>query len=606
MSIIRELSPVTISRIAAGEVVERPASVIKELVENSLDAGADEITITIENAGKNLIIVEDNGCGMDKEDISLAVERHATSKLIDNDLLNIKTFGFRGEALPSVGSVSRLTIKSKPAHSENGWCITVAGGEKTPTMPAMLNTGTVVEVRDLFFATPARLKFLRTERTEIQHITDIIKRMALVNPQVKFTFRSDDKEIFSFQKEIDLVDPYFKRIEKVMGKEFAENSINVNIEKDNIKIKGYISLPTYNRGTSSDTYLYINGRAVKDKLLHTALRVAYQDFISSHRYPVAALFLEVPFEYVDVNVHPSKTEVRFRDVPLVRNIVISGLKKAVYEKGQKTSSTIASDTLNYVQRNMGSAPSASPSMFSRPPNSTHSFSAPRQESINSANQFFEPVAQDFSSKTSNETYASHQEAGANSYPLGAAMCQMHETYIVSQTNDSIVITDQHAAHERLVYESLKNDILNNEVEKQRLLIPEIIEIDEYNLDKILAIKEDLLKLGLNVEKLTDTSIVIHEIPHILGNCNTKKLVQDIVDDLIEFDRNVTFKELLNHVLGTYACHHSIRSGRKMNTTEMNSLLREMEATPHSGQCNHGRPTYIELKLKDIEKLFGRS
>lgn len=602
MSLIRQLSPITVSRIAAGEVVERPAAAIKELVENSLDAGADEISIRVENAGKNLILVQDNGSGMDKEDISLSVERHTTSKLIDDDLLNIRTFGFRGEALPSIGSVSRLTIKSRTRHSENGWCLTVAGGEKTPTMPAMLNPGTIVEVRDLFFATPARLKFLRTEKTEIQHIADIIKRVALVNPKVKFTFASDGKEVFSYNKESDLVDPYFKRIERIIGKDFAENSINVDIERDNIRIKGYVSLPTFNRGTSNDTYLYINNRSVKDKILQTALRVAYQDFISSDRYPVAALFLEVPFEYVDVNVHPSKTEVRFRDIPLVRNVVISGLKRAVYEKGQKTSSTIANETLSYMQKGLSNFRPSQP--YSKQSSGENYAFPPKPKDIELTNQFFEPVAQNFIPNTTYTTENIDNEI--KSYPLGAAVCQIHETYIISQTPDSIVITDQHAAHERLVYESLKQETLNYEVEKQRLLIPEIIEIDEYNLDKILLIKDDLLKLGLNIDKCTNTSLIVHEIPHILGNCNTKKLVQDIIDDLIEFDRNMGFKELLNHILGTYACHHSIRSGRKMNIHEMNSLLREMEVTPHSGQCNHGRPTYIELKLKDIEKLFGRS
>lgn len=603
MSVIRQLSAVTISRIAAGEVVERPASVIKELVENALDAGASEIKIVVEDGGRNLILVQDNGCGMDKEDLSLAVESHTTSKLLDDDLLNIKSFGFRGEALPSIGAVSRMTIKSRVKHSENAWAVTVAGGEKAPIMPVMIPEGTIVEIKDLFFATPARLKFLRTERTELQHINEIIKRMALVNPQVKFTLVSNGKEIARYDQYDELVDSYFQRVEQVLGKEFAENSINVAIHKDPIKINGYISLPTYNRGTSNEVFLYVNGRSVKDKILQTALRVAYQDFISHDRFPVAALFLEIPYEYVDVNVHPAKTEVRFRDVSMVRSAVISGLKNAIYEKGRTTSSTIASDTLGKMQSNIQATPPR-PQFASQNNNfPSRSFSVPSQQDLKAAASLFEPVAQNFAS--TDEQYTG-EETVEKTYPLGAAMCQMHDTYIISQTKDSIIITDQHAAHERLVYEKLKQDILNEEIEKQRLLIPEIIEVDEYNLEKILAITKDLAKLGLNITKCTEKSLIVHEIPYLLGNCDTKKLVRDIIDDLIEFDKNINFHELLNHVLATYACHHSIRAGRKMTIVEMNSLLREMEETPHSGQCNHGRPTYIELKLSDIEKLFGRS
>ncbi len=607
MSIIRALSPITISRIAAGEVVERPASAIKELIENSLDAGATEINISVEAGGRNLILIQDNGCGMDKDDLDLCVERHTTSKLMDDDLLNISSFGFRGEALPSIASVSRLTVKSRTKHSEGAWCITVAAGEKTPIMPAMMNHGTIVEVRDLFYATPARLKFLRTERTELQQIHEIVKRIALVNPQVKFSLNADGKNIARYEASEDLVDNRLNRISQILGNEFAENSINVDIQREQIKLSGYISLPTYNRGTSNDIYLYINGRTVKDKILQTALRIAYQDFISSDRFPVAVLFLDIPNEYVDVNVHPAKTEVRFRDIPLVRNAVISGLKNAIFEKGQKTSSTIAEDTLRYMKPHSSlsmnqQAPSFSSNSYKSYNNS--SFSRPKSEEIKLANHFFEPSAQNFHSHTENNNAPDEQPA--NSYPLGAAVCQLHETYIISQTENKIIITDQHAAHERLIYEKLKQDILNEEIEKQRLLIPEIIEIDEYNIDKILAIKEDLAKLGLNITKCTDKSIIVHEIPHILGDCNVQKLVRNIIDDLLEFDSQINFSELLNHILATYACHHSIRSGRRMNITEMNSLLREMEGTPHSGQCNHGRPTYIELKLSDIEKLFGRS
>jgi DNA mismatch repair protein MutL len=605
MSIIRQLSPITISRIAAGEVVERPATAIKELIENAIDAKATDIKITVEAAGKNLIIAQDNGTGMDKDDLAIAVDRHTTSKLLDDDLLNIKSFGFRGEALPSIGSVSRLTIKSKVANSENAWCITVAGGEKTDLLPAMIPQGTIVEVRDLFFATPARLKFLRTERVELQHINDLVKRIALANPNIKFTLISDNNEIASYEISEDLIDRNYKRIEQILGKEFAENSINVDIIHDQIHIKGYTSLPTYNRGTSNDTYLYVNGRMVKDKILQIALKIAYQDFISHDRYPVAVLFINMPNEYVDVNVHPAKTEIRFRDVPLVRNAVISGLKNAIHKYGQKTSSTIALDTIVTMQKNIHLASLNKLNFTKNKFNQTSTY--PANANILSK-QLFEPVGQNFDSFTQNipQNPTNEYPIKEINYPLGAAICQLHDTYIISQTNDSIIITDQHAAHERLIYEKLKQDILNGEIDKQRLLIPEIIDLDEFNIEKLLNIKEDLNKLGVSIEKYTKKSIIVHEIPHILSECNVRKLIQDIIDDLIEFDKNINFHELLNHVLATYACHHSIRAGRKMNIIEMSSLLREMENTPHSGQCNHGRPTYIELKLKDIEKLFGRS
>lgn len=603
MAIIKQLSPVTISRIAAGEVVERPAAAIKELIENSLDAGSTEIKIKIEGAGKNLITVQDNGHGMSKEDLYLAADRHTTSKLIQDDLLNIKTFGFRGEALPSIGSISRMTIKSRAINLDEGWCLKIIGGEKHSLEPCSISPGTCVEIRDLFFATPARLKFLRTDKTELNHINEIIKRIALVNPNVKFTFIVDGKEVIRYDVPDDLIDGQFSRIAQIIGKEFSDNAINIHSTKDQIHINGFISLPTFNRGTANDIYLYVNNRCVKDKILQMAIRIAYQDFISSDRFPVAALFINLPYEYVDVNVHPAKTEVRFRDVPLIRNILISSLKNAIYEKGQKTSNTIASDTLNYAAKNLVSTPKYTSTSWANSSNFTHKPSITSKENLDLARGFFEPTAQNY---TTPEIQPLNSSVTDDEYPLGAAVCQLHETYIISQTKESIIIVDQHAAHERLLYEKLKNDILNNNIEKQRLLIPEIIEVDSYNLDKILGIKVELLKLGLNITKYTEKSLIVQEIPHLLGHINVKKMVQDIIDDLIEFDQKINFDELLNHILATYACHHSIRSGRKMNVSEMNSLLREMEATPHSGQCNHGRPTYIELKLTNIEKLFGRS
>jgi DNA mismatch repair protein MutL len=599
MAVIKQLSPVTINRIAAGEVIERPSSVIKELVENALDAGATEIKITLEAAGKNLIIVSDNGCGIAKEDLALAVERHTTSKLQDDDLINIRHFGFRGEALPAIGSISRLTIKSKSQAADEAWQINVFGGEKSDLTPTSRSTGTTIEVKDLFFATPARLKFLKTDRTEIQNIVDIVKRISIAHHNVAFSIISDDKTILNLPVQTeDLLAPKFARISDILGKDFIENAINLELDNQEIKLSGYTSLPTYHRGTSEETYLYVNNRPVRDKLLFTAVRVAYHDFISRDRYPVIALFLEVPYELVDVNVHPTKAEVRFRDTTSIRNHIISAIKSAILDRGQQTSSTIAQTALDYLR------PSPLPNNNY---NTTSSFSSSyRAPSYNNktthaslAPIFTQPVAE-----------ASYQELAEEptviEYPLGAAKCQLHKTYIISQTTDSVIITDQHAAHERLIYEKLKTQLQNGQIESQRLLIPEIIEADESTISKLLSIKNQLQKLGLIIEPYSNISLAIHATPIILGNSDAQKLVQDIIDDLKEYDENVLLKELVDHVLATYACHYIIRAGREMNYMEMNNLLREMESTPHSGQCNHGRPTYVELKLKDIEKLFGRS
>ncbi len=596
MAVIRQLSPVTINRIAAGEVIERPASVVKELVENALDAGATNIKITIEAGGKNLIMITDNGCGISKDDLPVAVDRHTTSKLKDDDLINICNFGFRGEALPAIGSVSRLTIKSRPHDEIDGWQINVFGGEKSSIIPTPHSGGTNIEVRDLFFATPARLKFLKSERTEIQNIVDVVKRIAIAHHDVAFSIVSDDKTTFDLRvKTDDLISPKFSRISDILSKDFIENAIPLKFDNDEIKITGYASLPTYNRGTSEETYLYVNNRPVRDKLLFTAIRIAYHDFISRDRYPVVVLFLEVPYELVDVNVHPNKAEVRFRDNVLIRNSIISAIKSAILDRGQQTSSTIAQQTLGLLQPKYNAAPPVSFSASSPRNWQSPSFNKP----MSLSQEFMQPIAK---SLQEDEAPYVHQP----DYPLGAAKCQLHKTYIISQTENSIIITDQHAAHERLTYEKLKIQLEHGEIESQRLLIPEIVESDENTVTTLLHLKTELQKLGLIIEPYTNTSISVRATPLALGNCDAKKLLQDIIDDLREYGENVFLKELISHVLATYACHYSIRAGREMNHMEMNNLLREMEQTPHSGQCNHGRPTYIELELKDIEKLFGRS
>lgn len=630
---IRHLSSLTISRIAAGEVVERPASAVKELVENAIDGQATEIVVKIEAGGKNLISIVDNGCGMNKDDLSIAVQSHTTSKLIADDLLNINFFGFRGEALHSIAAISRMSIKSRPDHLKEGSMIRIEGGKVIESSPCPHHKGTTVEVRDLFYATPARLKFLRTDRSEIQAIVDVLTKIALANSSVTLKLYSNDRQLLDFNalqkcEEDERLDD---RISKVLKKDFIENCIKVKSKDEGIKVHGYISLPTYDRGTSTDLYLFVNKRPVRDKFLLSAVRVAYQDFISRDRYPVIVLFLEVDNNLVDVNAHPAKTEVRFRDISAIRSIVVGSLKNALYSHGDKTSSTIANKTLKLASvESLNSAPSAlshssanslsfarklddmeagreSGSGYKSNNNSTfaqnkqYALSSRGNSFINeSINSFNAPSVKHFEESVDDNKYTNNKL-----YKLGAARCQLHETYIISQTEDSIVIVDQHAAHERLEYEDLKNKIYAGAIEKQRLLIPEIIDVNMDVMEKIEGFAEDLYKLGLKIERCTPQSIIVTEIPHMLSKCNPKKLLQDIIDDIKEFDKSINFQEMLNHVLATYACHHSIRSGRKMNAPEMNELLRKMENTSHSGQCNHGRPTYIELKLKNIEKLFGR-
>jgi len=585
---IKILSATTINRIAAGEVIERPASAVKELIENSIDAGASQVDVALASAGRNLISVIDNGCGMSKEELELAVERHTTSKLDETNLLNILHFGFRGEALPSIASVCRMSITSRTKDEDMAWKIQVNGGEKQPVIPASLISGTHVEIRDLFFATPARLKFLKAERTEIQHTIDIINRLALAHPNVAFSLTSENKNLIKTSTTNLKLD----RISEIIGKEFAENSVEINSSHDGVIITGYASLPTYNRGNSTEQYLFVNNRPVRDKLLITAVKIAYQDFLANHRYPVVVLFVEIPVEEVDVNVHPTKAEVRFRDSNNVRGLIIRAIKSALATAAHRSSTTIATNTLEKFIPNI-------------PPMNPFVFTKDFQTS-----SFHEPV-RNYSSaiapapiKIEQEVQVLERPIPEISYPLGFARCQLHTTYIVAETKNSIVIVDQHAAHERLVYEQLKQEQTN--VSKQRLLIPEIIELEGKILYLIMEFKNELQNLGVTIEQCGDKAIIVSEVPALIKQTNITKLIKDIGDDLVEYGENVTLSKLTEHILETFACHHSIRAGRELNTHEMNALLREMEKTPYSGQCNHGRPTYVELKLSDIEKLFGRS
>ncbi|MBT7559315.1 MAG: DNA mismatch repair endonuclease MutL [Rhodobacterales bacterium] len=598
--IIRQLSDAAANRIAAGEVVERPSSAIKELVENSIDAGASRIDISYSDGGKTLIRVKDNGHGIAENQLMLALSRHATSKIDGTDLLNIHTFGFRGEALPSMGAVGRLTITSRIENVSMGATITVDGGVIHQVRPAPSSIGTIVELRNLFHATPARLKFLRTDRAESGAISDVIKRLAMSEPFVGFTLRDitsggKGRIIFRADPEAgDLFDAMYGRLSKILGIDFAKNSFRVDAERDGMTLTGYASLPTYSRGSSVSQYIFVNGRPVKDKSLLSALRAAYSDFLHNGRYPVAALFVECDFERVDVNVHPAKAEVRFREPGIVRGLVISALRHALAEEGHRASSTVADATLGAFKKSETSNISTNLRM-------NQSWS--REMQNNNLDQVgFSELQNNFSARQASVETNNDQISNR----LGAARAQVHENYIISQTADGIVIVDQHAAHERLVYEKLKNKMALNGVSSQTLLIPEIIELSEQDSAVLMDLSAELSRFGLSIENFGGNSIVVRETPAILGEVNAKSLILDILDELKDWSESNLIKEKLDAILSRVACHGSIRSGRIMKGEEMNALLREMEITPHSGQCNHGRPTYVELKLSDIEKLFGRT
>ena len=598
--IIRQLSDAAANRIAAGEVVERPSSAIKELVENSIDAGASRIDISYSDGGKTLIRVKDNGHGIAENQLMLALSRHATSKIDGTDLLNIHTFGFRGEALPSMGAVGRLTITSRIENVSMGATITVDGGVIHQVRPAPSSIGTIVELRNLFHATPARLKFLRTDRAESGAISDVIKRLAMSEPFIGFTLRDitsggKGRIIFRADPEAgDLFDAMYGRLSKILGIDFAKNSFRVDAERDGMTLTGYASLPTYSRGSSVSQYIFVNGRPVKDKSLLSALRAAYSDFLHNGRYPLAALFVECDFERVDVNVHPAKAEVRFREPGIVRGLVISALRHALAEEGHRASSTVADATLGAFKKSEISNISTNLRM-------NQSWS--REMQNNNLDQVgFSELQNNFSARQASVETNNDQISNR----LGAARAQVHENYIISQTADGIVIVDQHAAHERLVYEKLKNKMALNGVSSQTLLIPEIIELSEQDSAVLMDLSADLSRFGLSIENFGGNSIVVRETPAILGEVNAKSLILDILDELKDWSESNLVKEKLDAILSRVACHGSIRSGRIMKGEEMNALLREMEITPHSGQCNHGRPTYVELKLSDIEKLFGRT
>src|SRR5258705_6075491 len=609
---IRRLPPETVNRIAAGEVVERPASAVKELVENALDAGALHVEVQADGGGLTRILVADDGAGLGPGELPLAVERHATSKLSpddagDYDLLHISTLGFRGEALPSIGSVARLSITSRAKGQADANAIFVEGGAVGAVSPAGFPGphGARVEIRDLFYATPARLKFMKSERSESMAIAEELKRQAMAHEAVAFALDLDGRRTLRLPAEAKGPDGRLARLSAIMGREFADNALALDHEREGVRLSGFAGLPTYNRGNSAHQYLFVNGRPVRDRLLQGALRAAYADFLARDRHPLAALYVELDTAYVDVNVHPAKAEVRFRDPGLVRGLIVGGLRHALASAGHRASTTVSSAALGGFR----------PGGYTPPP-SAAGFSAWRQGGWNPS--ALATAVQSIPGLTEVSARAEPQwEPGVAEpatapsldpvdFPLEAARSPVAETYIVAQTRDGVVIVDQHAAHERLVYERMKGEMAQEGgVARQALLLPEVVELDPAEAERVAAKADELAALGLMLEPFGPGAVLVRETPALLGETDVQGLVRDIADDLAENDQALALKERLEEVCSTMACHGSVRAGRRLTAPEMNALLRQMEATPPSGQCNHGRPTYVELKLADIERLFGR-
>jgi len=599
---IRRLPETVVNRIAAGEVVERPASAVKELVENAIDAGAARIDVIVRDGGRTQVSVTDDGAGMGAEDLLLAIERHATSKMPDDDLGNISSLGFRGEALASIGAVSRLTLTSRKAGADTAWTLAVEGGRVGEPQPAGLGAGTRIEVRDLFYAIPARLKFLKTERTELSQVRETVNRLAMAHPGIGFSLGNGERDLLRLEPCLkpetgDLWDARLSRLGAIMGRDFSDNALRIDAERDGVRLTGYAGLPTLNRGNAAMQFLFVNGRPVRDKLLFGALRGAYREFLASDRYPLVSLFLDIPPDSLDVNVHPAKTEVRFSDSGLVRGLIVGAIRHALAGAGHRASATVAEAALGAFSPGAslplgggGYGGSSSPVLAER------------------AQAFYRPLDgldDSLSAPAPAPAPEIADDAGLPDYPLGVARAQVHETYIIAQTQDGIVVVDQHAAHERLVHEGIKRALTEGGVARQVLLIPEVVELDEAEAERLGAHSDELLELGLSVEAFGPGAVVVREVPALLGDSDVQGLVRDLACDLADGDEALALKDQLQNVAAKMACHGSVRAGRRLNATEMNALLREMEATPHSGQCSHGRPTYVELKLADIEKLFGR-
>lgn len=616
---IRVLPSNLVNQIAAGEVIERPASVIKELVENAIDAGATKVEVMLEGGGKNLITVTDNGKGISPEELTLAVERHATSKLPDNDLFNINFLGFRGEALPSIASVAKMTISSRQKGSDSGWQISVNGGDKSEVKPAAVALGTKIEVRDLFYTTPARLKFMKSDSSETAQCVDMLQRIALANPQISFYLESDGKKKVALNAcQGELFDCRQRRVADVLGGEFEENSVGIDAHNDFCKISGFIGVPTYNKANSLSEFLFVNNRPVRDKLILGAIKGAYQDMMTSGRYPACAVFIEVEPMYVDVNVHPTKAEVRFYDNGAIRGLLVGSIRHALSFGGQKSVETgglehLLERTIEGEETDLAPLHSPQPAknymlrepaagFAATPFNHVHSFSGGRGKSTAST-MSIPALESKFSVRVAEEpTAETLEEVGE----LGLAKAQFHNTYIISQTEDSIVIIDQHAAHERITMERMKQSMAKHEqVPAQMLLLPEVVDLSLPEKENILEYAPQLAQLGLRLEEFGTSAVLVREIPALLGETDVKKLIKDMAAEISEWGGEYALSDKIHHICATIACHGSVRAGRQLNIEEMNRLLRDMEKTEHSGQCNHGRPTYVKIKLADIEKLFER-
>ena len=593
---VRQLTDAVINRIAAGEVVERPASVVKELVENALDAGASRIDVLTDGGGRRLIRVADDGAGMTRADLALAVERHATSKLPEDDLLAIRSLGFRGEALPSIGAVGSLSILSRHKDEAQAWTISVDAGAKSEPRPGALSRGTHVEVRDLFHATPARLKFLKSDRAEADAVREVVRRLAMSRPDVAFTLAGEERAPVTFAAAMPGAIGRLTRLGDILGASFPANAVAVADGRDGVTVEGYAGLPTLSRANALGQYLFVNGRPVRDKLLVGAVRAAYADYLPRDRHPLLALFLALDPHEVDVNVHPAKTEVRFRDAGRVRSLILRALQEALTREARRAASTGGTATVAAFR-----AATCAPAWDWRSSPARPGAAASQENAGMAMPPGFADAAQ--------AAYAAaapmaDTDRAAMEYPLGAARAQLHETYIVAQTADGIVIVDQHAAHERIVYEKMKAALARG-VARQILLIPEIVELDEGDVDRLAARADELARYGLALESFGPGAVAVRETPSLLGKVDAQGLVRDLAEHLAEWDETLPLERRLMHVAATMACHGSVRAGRRLKGEEMNALLREMEATPNSGQCNHGRPTYVEMKLTDIERLFGR-
>ncbi len=614
---IRLLPAHIVNRIAAGEVVERPASAVKELVENAIDAGATRIAVELAGGGRSLIAVTDDGKGMTPDELTLAIERHATSKLEGDDLLKIATMGFRGEALAALAGVSRMQITSRPEDAEAAFVIKVEGGEAMAPVPTAGGKGTRIEIRDLFFATPARLKFLKTDRSENQAAREAVERLAMANPGIGFTLTIDGRQIFGLgEGSGELFEILERRVAEIMGKSFSTNSLLLETQRDGIRLFGHIGLPTESRPNGRFQHVFVNRRPVQDRLLKAALRAAYGDLLFAGRQPMAVLFLALDPERVDVNVHPAKAEVRFREPGVVRGLIIGGIKHRLAEAGCRTTSSLGDAVLGAFTEGPRLPPSGSSfggeAHGNRPispglAEGSRNFQAPFVSSAGASTPQPPSHARlDLGPPSARaEDDMSDGDDLGQSYPLGVARAQIHDAYIMSQTSDGILLIDQHAAHERLVYERLKAHVDDQGVPRQGLLLPEVVDLEDDLIERLQSRQEELQRLGLTLETFGQGAVVVREMPAMLGRADIKRLVRDLAEDLVEIDEARSLADALERVAATMACHGSVRAGRRLTMAEMNALLREMEATPNSGQCNHGRPTYVALKETDIERLFKR-